>query len=314
MKIQPYYNTYTYNRSYRRNPAPLKYTNSAVSFGAAYQFNTKTSKHILDQINPINIYINKIFERSLIASRRRIQQAIPELAPHLKELSLKDTYAWDINKDNRQKYLVVLHGTSQNISNLQFLYKNVLQKTNYAILAPEYRSFGKNKPHIVSQKTFAEDTQAALDYLEKEKNIKPQNICVLGHSFGGFAATQLINNNPDIGRLILVSSIDSLEHETVNIDNSLRNKTSKFITFLFKHFKFLRASLTNVCKTNNLLKNIDTPVDIIHSKNDRLIKPQSSRNLASLCKNLDELYILDSGGHGLESNKIDVITSILSGH
>ena len=308
MRIQPNYASY--NNLYRRNPVVVAPKMSPVNF-TGYTYASNASKFSLNTLNPINMYINKIFERSLMASRRRIQTVISEIAPYQKEIPLGESYAWDINKGNRKKYLLVLHGTSQNISNLQSLYGEVIKNTKFAIFAPEYRSFGKNKPSIVSAKTFDEDTQNAINYLEKEKRVKPKDIYVLGHSFGGFAATQLVSKNPDLGKLILVSSIDSLKHESVDIDKSLRNKTSKFITFLFKHFSFLRRSLSEVFKTNNLLKNIDTPVEIIHSKNDRLIKVQSSQNLASMCKNLEGLHILDSGGHGLGSSKIETIVEIL---
>ncbi len=305
MKIQSqnYYSSYNYNTQYRQNYQPgfKSYT---------YEPAKKIS---LANLNPVILYVNKLFERSLQASRRRIQSVSPALAPFTEEIKLGKSYAWDINKDDRKKYLIALHGTSQNISNLQLLYENVLEKTPYAIFAPEYRGFGKNKPATVSPKTFVEDTTQALDYLKKEKGIKAEDICVLGHSFGGFAASKLVQKNPDIGRLILVSSIDSLEHETVNFEKGTRNKLPKYIRFLFKNFKILRRPLVKLFRINDCLNEIKAPVDIIHSKNDFLIKPDSSKNLAAKCQNLSSLTILKLGGHGMDSGKVDTVVSILSG-
>ncbi len=303
MKIQTqnlYYKPYNYNTRLNNQPGFKSYAYNPVK------------KVSFSNFNPVILYVNKLFERSLEASRRRIQSVSPKLLPYTKEVTLTKSYGWDINKDDRKKYLIALHGTSQNISNLQNLYEAVLEKTPYAILAPEFRGFGKNKPAVVSEKSFIEDTSAALDYLKKEKGIKPQDVCVLGHSFGGFAASKLVQKNPDLGRLILVSSIDSLEHETVNIEKGTRNKVPKFVRFLFKHFKILRLPLTRLFRINDCLKDIKAPVDIIHSKNDFLIKPESAKNLASKCPNLSSLTILESGGHGMDSGKIDTIVSILS--
>lgn len=304
MKIQPqssYYRPYNYNN---------RHCNQTVF--KSYTFNPK-SKISFANLNPVTLYVNKLFERSLEASRRRIQKVSPKLFPYTKEITLTKSYAWDINKDDRKKYLIALHGTSQNISNLQALYEAVIEKTPFAVFAPEFRGFGKNKPAVVNEKTFIEDANTSLNYLKKEKGIKPEDVFVLGHSFGGFAASKLAQKNPDLGRLILVSSIDSLEHETVNFEKGTRNKLPKAIRFLFKHFKILRRPLVKLFRTNNCLKDVNIPVDIIHSKNDSLIKPESSRNLAAKCKNLSSLTILDLGGHGMESKKIDTVVSILGG-
>lgn len=303
MKIQSqnlYYKSYNNNTRQSNQPGFKSYTyNPATKFSFA-------------NLNPVTLYVNKLFERSLVASRRRIQSISPKLFPYTKEITLKKSYAWDINRDNRKKYLLALHGTSQNISNLQLLYEAVLEKTPYAILAPEFRGFGKNKPATVSEKTFVEDASAGLDYLKKQRGIKPEDVCVMGHSLGGFVASKVAQKNPDLGRLILVSSIDSLEHESVSFEKGTRNKLPKYIRFLFKNFKILRRPLLKLFKTNDCLKDVKAPVDIIHSGNDFLIKPASSKNLASKCKNLSSLTILDSGGHGMDSGKINTIVSILS--
>lgn len=276
--------------------------------GYVYKPNKNCS---FNNFNPVMLYVNKLFERSLIASRRRIQSVSQNLALYTKEINIGKSYGWDITKGDRKKYIIILHGTGQNITNLQTLYENILTKTNYAVLAPEYRGFGKNEPAIISAKTLTQDTQAALNYLTKEKKIPPENISVLGHSFGGFAASQLVSANPKLERLILVSSIDSLKHESVNFDKGARRKIPEFIKFLFNHIALMRKPLANIFKTNDCLKNISVPVNIIHSQNDTLVKVSSAANLAAKCKNLQGLHILKTGGHGMDSTKIDTIISVI---
>ena len=36
-----------------------------------------------------------------------------------------------------------MHGLTQNVTNLQNVYENIVNRTGYAVLAPEYRGFGK---------------------------------------------------------------------------------------------------------------------------------------------------------------------------
>lgn len=311
MKIQNI-NTYTSYNKYKLLPSA---TSTSVNF-KSFTYNPQ-KKISLDNLNPLVIYFNKIFGRTLEASRKRIQKPISELAPYIKEITLgttkeSKTYAWDINKGNRSKYVIALHGMSHNISNLQTLYKEILERTPYAVLAPEYRGFGKNPPTALSSKTFLQDTQNALNYLTSEKHINPENIHLLGHSFGGFTASQLAQKNPELEGLILVSSIDSLEHESVNTKTTFGNNVPNFVNFMFQNLKFLRTPFTKIFKTNECIKNLNLPIDIIHSKNDRLVKCSASKNLASQCKNLRSINILESGGHSVDSEKINTIISLLS--
>lgn len=309
MRIQPQCIVKNYYQTY-----PICVNQKEPTFaGLSYS----TRKFSVQKMNPVNLYLSKLFQRSLIASRRRILEVIPELSPYTNEIGLSKngkqiTYAWDINKDNRQKYLVALHGMSQNISNLQTLYKNIIENTDYAIIAPEYRGFGKNKPSFLSKKTFLEDTTFAIDYLKNKKGIKPENIVVMGHSFGGFVASELAERNQDFKKLILVAPFDAIKGGSVNLEKGARGKAPKFIMFLFNHFKMLRKSLESLFQTNECLKNIKMPVNFVHSKNDALISYKSSQRLASLCQNPEDIVLLEKGGHTMDAEKINVITSLLN--
>ena len=302
MKIQSLdtgFNIYHQNRN-----------NTAVNFTSfAYKPGAKLS---IRNFNPLKLHMNKFFERSLLISRLRFQELSPELTPYTHEVSVGKSYAWDINKDNRKKYLMVLHGAGQNISNLQSLYKEVINKTSFAVFAPEYSGFGKNPPSIISAMSLDNDTDAALKYLTEKKKVNHKDIYVMGHSLGGFIATQLVQKNNDIGRMILVCPLESLRNRSVNYNIASGRNSSKFTTYLFKHFGFLMNSLNKTVRTDYFIKKINVPTDIIHAKNDSILNYSSSKNLALNCKNLNGLYLPDSGGHGMDISKIDIITSLLS--
>lgn len=240
-------------------------------------------------INPIKQQVDHLFERSVLASRRRTDKLSPDLIPYLNEISIKsdnvDTYAYDITKNDGQgKYLFFLHGLGQNISSLQGFYQVILNNTGYSIFAPEYRGFGKNAPAEISNKTFLEDTQTALDYLINEKQVEPKDICIVGHSFGGFIASQLAKNNPDIGRMILVASVDNLESEIMR--SSAMKHVSPWAFNILKHIKLLRVYLKNLFNTKAQLQKSAVPVDIIHSLNDRVVNYQAAEYLSTSCQNL----------------------------
>lgn len=265
-------------------------------------------------LNPIKYQVDKLFDRSLTASRYRISPIAKDLQPFLEEVPLRakgvDTYAYDITNENgTSKYVLMLHGLGQNISALQPLFRQIITRTDYSVFAPEYRAFGKNPPETISNETFLKDTQAAFDYLVKDKGINPQDICVVGHSFGGFTASQLVKKNPDIGRLILVAPLDNFGDEMVR--SSMVKHVSPFALTLLRHIRLLRAYLKSLFNTKKQLEKSTVPVDIIHSMNDRVISYKTAQYLAESSLNLQGMHLLKTGGHVMEEKKIAAIVTLL---
>ena len=269
----------------------------------------------LKKYNPAYRFCMQLFERSQIASRRRISQPIPELRGKLREVMLpikgrRKIVAYYINPDNRENYIVFFHGTSQNISNCQAAYKEFLN-SNYAVLAPEYSGFGKNKSKLADEYTLEDDIAATVRYLKKKK-IKPENIGIVGHSLGGFAATRIAEEIPDAKFMILVSPVNTLSYEAENIVKQRKFKVPKFYQYIYKHYPKILAPLDRIFKTEERIARTKVPLYIIHSANDNLIPVKSSKSLAMKSKSLRELVILDGGGHRMDETKIESIHNILT--
>lgn len=276
-----------------------------------YKFREKRNPIYL---NPIKYQVDKVFARSLDAAKRRNCEIIPQLKDVLEEISIKtkdvDTYAYDIqNPKNSKKYVLFLHGLGQNISANQLLYKEIIGNTDYSILAPEYRGFGKNKPATMSNETFLKDSQAALDYLINDKEIEPKGICVIGHSFGGYIASTLAKENNNLGKLVLVSSLDNLGSEVER--SSVVKHVKPIYLRILKHIKLFRTYLKSLFNTKAELEKSTIPTEIIHCKNDKVINYGTAQFLAENTNNLCGIHILETGGHSMEQNKIDTIVNLL---
>lgn len=282
--------------------------NTPACKGYTYRPNKK-----LVHLNPVKYQLDKWFGKSVKLSREKFCPIEADLKSFVDEIELENngikTYAFDI-KNNPNKYLLFLHGLGQNISFLQPLIKKIISETDYSVLIPEYRGFGKNPKSKINKKTFYEDSQMALDYLTKDKQVNPENICITGHSFGGFIATQLANKNPDLKQLILIASVDSLSSEIMN--SSVVKHISAPVLKLLKNFRPLRAYLTRIFDTTKLIKTTRVPTDIIHSENDRVINAMAAKHLAENSANLKSLTLLQKGGHILEPEKIGELLALLS--
>ena len=295
-------NTYRPQYNYRYNPS--------------FQGGLKS----LNDLNPISRYSDRYFRRAAQESRKFIKQIIPELKDNLDIIPLRSTKkitisAWDIKPNNSDQYVLFLHGMAQNVSNYQNLYKQV-NKQNIGIFAVEYRGYGANHPANFSEDKLRHDVEIAYKYLTEKKGIKPENITVIGHSLGGALATNFASNHPDIKSLILICPIVNAakigEKFALNktlgegIPPSVKNFTNKIkpLNWLYS----LRLSSLLKMKSNKV------PTYIIQSKNDVVTPLGSARTLAKVAKRqgvLQDIRVLESGGHMVDSNKVSIIGEFL---
>ena len=295
-------NTYRPQYNYRYNPS--------------FQGGLKS----LNDLNPISRYSDRYFRRAAQESRKFIKQIIPELKDNLDIIPLRSTKkitisAWDIKPNNSDQYVLFLHGMAQNVSNYQNLYKQV-NKQNIGIFSVEYRGYGANHQANFSEDKLRHDVEVAYKYLTEKKGIKPENITVIGHSLGGALATNFASKHPDIKSLILICTIVNAakigEKFALNktlgegIPPSVKNFTNKIkpLNWLYS----LRLSSLLKMKSNKV------PTYIIQSKNDVVTPLGSARTLAKVAKRqgvLQDIQVLESGGHMVDSNKVSIIGEFL---
>ena len=300
-------------------PITQEYYNNvnANSNQTAFRSLLYNPKSFIHRINPIVRYMDDYFQRSVNVSRMAWHIKDHELAPFITEIktqkkhNLPSVTLWDINKDDRKKYLVIYHGLSHNISSLQTLYKEILNNTDFAILAAEYRNYEKGNKEFTyhSPKRLAQDTESAFQYL-KEKGIPEENIAVLGHSFGGYAATKMAKKHKNLISLILASSTNTYKHRINAIVYGNKRNIPQGIKDLLVKSKLLRYPLGIIFNTGKVLKKTSVPVDIIHSKADKLITLDMAKDLASSAKDLNSFSIVE-GSHKMDENKIKKIVELL---
>lgn len=267
------------------------------------------------EYNPAYKFCMSLFERSQLASRKRFSPPINSLKGKLKEVLIplknnRNIIAYNINPENTDKYILFFHGRSQNITNCQKVYEEILNE-KFAVLAPEYSGFGKNKFMCVSEKTLENDIDGAIKYLEN-KNIKPENVGIVGHSLGGFAAVIASEKMPKAAFSVLIAPGNSISSEIDSVMKHKRNKIPKFFQYIYKRYPSIINPLKKFFKTEKRIAQSNVPVYIIHSADDDVITVKSTKSLASKAKALKELIILPSGGHRVDETKLRALRTILN--
>ena len=284
-----------------------------------YNLNYNNNKNInfkglnttFNKFSPFNFYMEKVFDRYTYISKDRWFPIDETIKPHLKVLNLlngkNSMELWDINPDKSKKYIIFYHGLGQNVSSNQEMYKKILDK-GYAVLAPEYGSFGKNSGTI-SEKTINENAKAAIEYLNNN-GIPNENIGVVGFSMGSFPAIETASKNKKLRFLVLISPFNSMRNEAELLSKGATIRLPKLIKYVIKKFPSILKHLDNIFKTHRKMKNIDAPIYLIHSSNDKIVPQKSTEELAKKAVNLKEFIILEKGGHNIEINKLNAFDKL----
>ena len=281
------------------------------------QYNTsyKGGLKSLNALNPVSYYANRYFKRSAQISNKNFTPISDSLADKIKQIKQDRILAWDINPENSKDYIFFLHGMSQNVSNYQPLYETAL-KNKKAVFAVEYRSYGENKPAILSEDRLRNDVEKAYKILTEEKNIRPENIIVVGHSMGGALAANFASKHKDIKALILLSPIRNMASIgkkfflNKNIGVGVPQKVNK-LTNTIKPLKWLLSLRFNSQKK---MKQINAQTYILQSRNDSVTPLSGARKLVKAAREkgiLKDFIIFPLGGHKVDRKKVEALNKIL---
>ncbi len=274
----------------------------------------------LNVINPISHYTDIYFRKVAKQSRTIIDPTLPSLEGKINVLKLNkgkssEISAWDINPENSQRYVMFLHGMSQNVSNYQHLYDEILQK-KVGVFAVEYRGYGANNSVQISEDKLRKDVERAYRFLTKNKDIKPENVTVIGHSMGGALATHFATKHKDIKSLVLISPLTNMSNigkkfaTNKNIGMGIPQKVREFTEKINPLMWLFNLRFNSLNKINK----VETPTYIIQSQNDTVSLTGGARRLFKKAKRkgiLQNFYLLPSGGHKVDNRKVNKVAEII---
>ncbi|MEA3491934.1 MAG: alpha/beta hydrolase [Campylobacterota bacterium] len=160
--------------------------------------------------------------------------------------------AWFIPSQEQKGLLLFCHGNAGNISHrLESI--RIFHDLGLSVLIFDYRGYGQSEG-VISEEGSYLDAQAAWEYLVEDRHIDPSEIIIFGRSIGGAIATQLATKK-EAAALILESSFTSITDLGAQLYPYLP------IRFLSRYDY----------DTSSRLKQIHTPLLIIHSPDDEVI-------------------------------------------
>ena len=197
-----------------------------------------------------------------------------------KNINLK---SWFIKKDlNRFKTILIFHGNAGNLFNR--VYKlNELNKLDVNILLISWRGFSGNKGKP-TEKNLYHDAEEAIKWLNNRGAIS-KNIILYGESLGTGVATELGTSNA-FGGIILESPFTSIAN------------AAKI------YYPYLPINIILKDRYNSIgkIKNITTPILIMHGKKDNIVPQKMGLELYEKANQPKFSYFPENDDHMMEYN------------
>ena len=138
------------------------------------------------------------------------QLGLPAQAVQIPGPAGQRLFAWYLpastGASTRASAAVLLHGWGGNASTL-LPAAQALHGAGYAVLLPEARNHGRSaRGGHSSLPSFADDLDAALDWLAQQSGVDPQRLAALGHSVGAAAVLLVASRRPGLAAAVSVSA------------------------------------------------------------------------------------------------------------
>ena len=184
-----------------------------------------------------------------------------------------------------------------------------LVNRGYVVLQPQFRgsgSFGKafgESGHGQWGRAMQDDIDDGTDWLVKRGLIDPKRVCIVGSSYGGYAALWGATRNPERYRCaVSFAGISDMPRNLKYQMNSFGDKSARE-----RWRQTVQGEPSFDLKTISPLFGIDrlkVPVMLVHGSADQTVQPKQSRLYADALKAAGktyEYYEIPEEGHGFSS-------------
>lgn len=175
--------------------------------------------------------------------------------------------------------IILLHGWGVNLESM-LPYIEHLQPAGFNLLAFDTRHHGSSdQDEFSSLLKFAEDTQAALDYVLQREEVDPERLALLGFSFGAGAAIYVAAHDERVKATV---AIGSFVHPVEMMRRDFKRKHVPYfplVPLLFKYYqKKIGLTFDELAPINNI-PHLKGRLFLIHGQEDRVVPLAQARRL-----------------------------------
>jgi len=175
--------------------------------------------------------------------------------------------------------LLYLHGARRDVDQSAFRIRQ-MQALGFAVLAIDYRGFGRSSEELPSETSVDEDARAAWAWLATQHPGRERYL--FGHSLGGAIAVRLASEVTDAKGLIVEGTFTSIPD-------------------VFQTMKWgwlpVAPLITQRFDSATRIANVKVPVLVVHGEEDTLILPELGRALYERAPQPKRFILVPGGTH-----------------
>ena len=175
--------------------------------------------------------------------------------------------------------LLYLHGARRNVESSVFRMRR-MRALGFAVLAIDYRGFGRSSDALPSEASVAEDARAGWGWIAAQHPERDRY--VFGHSLGGAIAVQLATDVADAKGLIVEGTFTSIP----DVFQSLRWGWLPITPLITQRFD-----------SAGKIGRVKVPVLVVHGERDSLIHPELGRALFERASAPKRFVLVEGGTH-----------------
>jgi pimeloyl-ACP methyl ester carboxylesterase len=209
----------------------------------------------------------------------------------------KQLYAWWVPDNSNAPTLILVHGWGRSAGRLMPYIKNLYGK-GFNLLAFDSRNHGESdEDDFSSMLKFAEDICAGIDFVIDEKQLKNQDIYLLGLSIGGAASIYSAAHDHRIKKVITIGA-PANPADVMAYQMKKKHIPKAFIWMLFEIIQFrIGIRFKNLSAEKNIRQAIAQFL-IIHGEKDRVVLLDQGEKLFWATKpEHAEFWVISDAGH-----------------
>jgi len=220
--------------------------------------------------------------------------------------------------------VVMPHGGPESYDKIKFNWlAQYLANRGVLVIQPQFRgSEGFGYEHLVKGrgewgKVIQDDITDAVTALTKDGKIDPERVCIMGSSYGGYAALAGATFTPEIYKCaISINGISDVK-EMLSFEKSEHGEQSEIYRYWQEviNTKGLNSKFLQSISPINYVNKIKIPILLIHGQRDKVVDFEQSEDFFDALKDADKdvkLVELTGEGHYLLKNKsrLEALTAI----
>ena len=186
---------------------------------------------------------------------------------------------WGAGPTPRAPVMLYLHGARRNVDSSEYRIRH-MRELGFAVLAIDYRGFGRSSDELPSEASVNEDARAAWAWLDAKYPGRDRYI--FGHSLGGAIAVRLATEVDDAKGLIVEGTFTS-------------------IAAVFQSMKWgwlpITPLITQRFDSADRISQVKVPVLVVHGAADGLISPALGRELYERAAGPKRFVLVEGGTH-----------------